>query len=50
MCSVGGGGSEESVGIEKRDVPGGPVAKTLCFQCRGQVRSLVKELDRTCHK
>ena len=29
MCSVGGGGSEERVGIEKRDFPGGPVAKTV---------------------
>ena len=29
-----------------RDFPGGPVAKTLCSQCR--VRSLVRELDATC--
>ena len=31
------------------EFPGGPVAKTLCYQCRGVwVRSLVRELDPTC--
>ena len=32
-----------------RDFPGGPVAKTLHFQCRGAgVPSWVAELDPTC--
>ena len=26
----------------------GPVARTLCSQCRAQVQSLVGELDPTC--
>ena len=31
-------------------LPGGPVAKTPCSQWQGaQVRSLVRELDPTCH-
>ena len=38
-------------GVQKkqgRDFLGGPVAKTLCFQCWGpKVQSLVKELDPT---
>ena len=34
-----------------KDFPGAPVAKTLCFQCRGpEIWSLVRELDPTCHK
>ena len=33
-----------------QDFPAGPVAKTLCSQCRGLgVLSLVRELDPTCH-
>ena len=36
--------------IMVRDFPGGPVAKTLCSQCRGSCdQSLVRELDPTCH-
>ena len=32
-----------------QDFPGGPVAKTLCSQCRGLgVQALVRELDPTC--
>ena len=32
--------------LKKWDFPGGPVAKTLCSQCRrARVRSLVRELD-----
>ena len=31
------------------DFPGGPVAKTAGSQCRGRVRSLVRELDPECH-
>jgi len=34
----------------KRDSPGGPVAKTPLLPMLGaQVRSLVRELDPTCH-
>ena len=36
--------------MNMRDFRGGPVAKTLCFQCRGpRVQSLVRKLDVTCH-
>ena len=30
---------------QSRDFPGGPVFKPLHSQCRGQVQSLVRELD-----
>ena len=36
--------------INDRGFPGGLVAKTPCYHCRGaQVQSLVRELDPTCH-
>ena len=34
-----------------RDFPGGPVAQTVCSQCRGPgIQSLVREQDPTSHK
>jgi len=36
--------------LVERDFPGGPVAKTSRFHCRGaSVQSLARELDPTCH-
>ena len=36
---------------ELRDLPEGPVAKNLCFQCRGPgVPSLGRELEPMCQK
>ena len=32
-----------------RNFPGGPVAKTLCSQCKAGVWSLVRELEPTSH-
>jgi len=37
-------------GKNEGDFPGGPVAKSLCLQCRGGwFQSLIRELDPACH-